>query len=78
MFIVALEQQKSRNNSNAITEEKTVTLVTIFFDLALVPNILVNNSLINVFMLVTLRELGLVYTKLVFSISYKEKGAALA
>ena len=30
MFIVALEQQKSRNNSNAITEEKTVTLVYLY------------------------------------------------
>ena len=52
--------------------EKTVTLVTVFFDLMLVPNIFVNNSLFAVFAALTLVEIGLVYGKLVFSISYKE------
>ena len=54
--------------------EKAVALVTIFFDLALIPNIFVNNALFTVFMVVTLVELGLVYTKLVFSIpSFRRK-----
>lgn len=54
--------------------EKAVTLVTIFFDLALIPNIFVNNALFTVFMVVTLVEIGLVYTKLVFSIpSFRRK-----
>ena len=65
-------------NRPATKLEKSVTLVTIFFDLALVPNILVNNSLINVFVLVTLIELGLVYTKLVFSITSNERKEVLA
>ena len=52
--------------------EKTVTLVSVFFDLILVPNIFVNNSLFAVFAALTLVETGLVYGKLVFSIQKKE------
>ena len=48
--------------------EKAFTLVSVFFDLALVPNIFVNHSLFAVFSIVALVEIGLVYTKLVFSI----------
>ena len=58
--------------------EKAVTLVTIFFDLALIPNILVNNALVSVFVMVTLVELGLVYTKLVFSIPSLRRKEVLA
>ena len=52
--------------------EKAVTLVTVFFELMLVPNIFVNNSLFAVFAALTLVEMGLVYGKLVFSIQKKE------
>ena len=58
--------------------EKAVTLVTIFFDLALVPNILVNDSLFTVFAVVTLVEIGLVCEKLVFSIPSLERKEVLA
>ena len=59
--------------------EKAVTLATVVFDLALVPNIFVNNSLFALFVATTIVEIGLVYTKLVFSISFnKNKGGALA
>ena len=57
--------------------EKAFTLATIVFDLALVPNIFVNNSLFALFVATTLVEIGLVYTKLVFSISYKDKYVAV-
>lgn len=49
-------------------KEKAIFLATIVFDLALIPNILVNNSLFALFGAITLVE-GLVYTKLVFSIA---------
>ena len=59
-------------------EEKAFTLVTVFFDLALVPNIFVNNSLFVVFATLTLVEIGLVYTKLVFSIASSKTEEVLA
>ena len=52
--------------------EKTVTLVTVFFDLMLVPNIFVNSNFFAVFAALTLVEIGLVYGKLVFSIQNRE------
>ena len=58
--------------------EKTLTLVMVFFDLALIPNIFVNNSLFAIFALLTLVEIGLVYTKLVFSISPSREMEVLA
>lgn len=58
--------------------EKTITLLTVFFDLALVPNILVNNSLVALFVATSLVEIGLVYIKLVFSIAYPQAKEALA
>ena len=58
--------------------EKAVTLVTIVFDLALIPNILVNNAFFTVFTVITLIELGLVYTKLVFSIPSTGRKEVLA
>ena len=58
--------------------EKTITLLTVFFDLALVPNILVNNSLVALFVATSLVEIGLVYIKLVFSITSLQAMEALA
>lgn len=58
--------------------EKTITLLTVFFDLALVPNILVNNSLVALFVATSLVEIGLVYIKLVFSITSLQAKEALA
>lgn len=49
-------------------KEKAIFLATVVFDLALIPNILVSNSLFALFGAITLVE-GLVYTKLVFSIA---------
>lgn len=57
--------------------EKTFFLAAIVFDLALIPNIFVNNALFALFVATTLIEIGLVYVKLVFSISYKDKCAVL-
>ena len=65
-------------NRPATKVEKAVTLVTIVFDLALIPNILVNNAFFTVFAVVTLVELGLVYGKLVFSIPSLERKEVLA
>lgn len=59
-------------------EEKAFTLATVFFDLALIPNILVNNALVALFAATTLVEIGLVYTKLVFSIAQPEVKEVLA
>ena len=53
--------------------EKAITLATVFFDLALIPNIFVNNALVALFAATTLIEIGLVYIKLVFSISSNNK-----
>lgn len=58
--------------------EKAIILVSIVFDLALIPNILVNNAFFTVFAVITLVELGLVYSKLVFSITSKEGKEVLA
>lgn len=58
--------------------EKAFTLVTVFFDLALVPNIFVNNSLFAIFALLTLVEIGLVCIKLVFSIASNKEMEVLA
>ena len=58
--------------------EKILTLVSVVFDLALVPNIFVNNSLFAIFALLTLVEIGLVYTKLVFSIAPTKEMEVLA
>ena len=60
------------------TSEKAFTLVTVFFDLVLVPNIFVNNSLFTVFAILALVEIGLVYTKLVFSIELNKNKEVLA
>ena len=68
-----------RNMNKTVTKtEKALTLVSVFFDLALVPNILVNNSLFVVFAALTLVEIGLVYTKLVFSIAPTKTEEVLA
>ena len=58
--------------------EKAAALASVFFDLVLIPNIFVNSSLFTVFALVTLVELGLVYGKLVFSISFYKIKEVLA
>ena len=67
------------NMNRTVTKtEKALTLVTVFFDLALIPNIFVNNSLFVVFATLTLVEIGLVYTKLVFSIAPSKTEEVLA
>lgn len=58
--------------------EKSIALATVFFDLALVPNILVNNAFFTVFAVITLVELGLVCGKLVFSIPSNQRKEVLA
>ena len=65
-------------NRPATKLEKAVTLVSIVFDLALVPNILVNNAFFTVFAVITLVELGLVCEKLVFSIVPSNRKEVLA
>ena len=65
-------------NRTVAKVEKTFALVSIVFDLALVPNIFVNNALFTVFAMVTLVEIGLVYTKLVFSIAQNQRKEVLA
>ena len=65
-------------NKEVTKEEKVFTLVTIFFDLALIPNIFVNNTFVTVFAVSTLIELGLVYIKLVFSITSNQRKEVLA
>lgn len=68
-----------RSEKRIVTKfEKTVFIAMVVFDLALIPNIFVNSALFALFIATTLVEIGLVYTKLVFSISYKEKGEAIA
>ena len=57
---------------------KALVLATVVFDLALVPNIFVNNALFVLFVITTLVELGLVYIKLVFSIPSLERKEVLA
>lgn len=75
VFIVLLFKSFNRP---ATKLEKTITLVSVVFDLALVPNILVNNAFFTVFAVITLVELGLVCTKLVFSIPSLERKEVLA
>ena len=58
--------------------EKAFVLVSVVFDLALVPNIFVNNALFALFVATTLVEIGLVYTKLVFSITLNKNKEVLA
>lgn len=58
--------------------EKAFVLATIVFDLALIPNIFVNSALFALFAATTIIEIGLVYIKLVFSISSGRKEEALA
>ena len=65
-------------NKTATKLEKSVALIAIFFDLALIPNILVNNALFTLFVVTTLIELGLVYIKLVFSIPSIRRKEVLA
>lgn len=50
--------------------EKTILLTSVVFDLALIPNIFVNSIFVALFAATTIIELGLVYTKLVFSIPF--------
>ena len=62
-----------KNENRVLTKsEKAFVLASVVFDLALVPNIFVNNAFATLFVVATLIELGLVYTKLVFSITSKE------
>ena len=58
--------------------EKVGALIAVFFDLMLVPNIFVNNSLFAVLTTLSLVEIGLVYVKLVFSIPSNEVKEVLA
>jgi len=75
VFITLVFKSFNRQTSKL---EKTITLVSIVFDLALVPNIFVNNAFFTVFAVTTLIELGLVYTKLVFSIASNKEMEVLA
>jgi len=59
-------------------EEKIIALATVFFDLALIPNIFSDATLVAVFAVVNMIEVGLVIKKLVFSITYKTNKEALA
>ena len=65
-------------NKEVTKTEKAVILTAVFFDLALVPNILVNNALFAVFAALTLVEIRLVYIKLVFSIAPTKSKEVLA
>ena len=58
--------------------EKTLALATVVFDLALVPNIFFNSAFFALFVITTLVEIGLVYVKLVFSISFNRNKEFLA
>ena len=60
------------------SSEKVFTLVTVFFDLVLIPDIFTNNSLFAVFALLSVVEIGLVYLKLVFSIDLANRKEVLA
>ena len=60
------------------SSEKVFTLVTIFFDLVLIPDIFTNNSFFAVFALLSVVEIGLVYLKLVFSINLANRKEVLA
>ena len=68
-----------KNMKKEVTkEEKAFVLATVVFDLALVPNIFVSNTFVALFVATTLIELGLVYSKLVFSIASPQAKEALA
>ena len=68
-----------KNLNRTVTKtEKTIGLLTVFFELALVPNIFINNSFFAVFAILVLVEIGLVYTKLVFSIAQAQGKEVLA
>ena len=68
-----------KNLNRTVTKtEKTIALLTVFFELALVPNIFVNNSFFAVFAILVLVEIGLVYSKLVFSITSTQGKEVLA
>ena len=65
-----------KSENRAVTKkEKAIFLATIVFDLALIPNIFVNNALFALFVATTLVEIGLVYIKLVFSNSLRREYA---
>lgn len=68
----------SSGNKTIARKEKAFFLATIVFDLALIPNIFVNNTLFALFVGATLVEMGLVYVKLVFSIPFIDKREVLA
>ena len=75
IFVTVVFKNTFRTTSKI---EKVVALAMVVFDLALVPNILVNNSLVALFVATSLLEIGLVYIKLVFSITQKEVKEVLA
>lgn len=52
--------------------EKTILLISVVFDLALIPNIFVNSTFVALFVATSIVEIGLVVTRLVFSIPPKE------
>ena len=76
-FVFTILLLKSENRV-VTKKEKAIFLASIVFDLALIPNIFVNSTFFALFVATTLVEIGLVYIKLVFSISFKEKGVPLA
>ena len=73
-LIISFKEMKRTLTSS----EKVFTLVTIFFDLVLIPDIFTNNSLFAVFVLLSVVEIGLVYLKLVFSIDLAYRKEVLA
>ena len=75
IFIFLIFKSMHRTSTKV---EKSVALAAVFFDLVLIPNILVNNAFFTVFMVITLVELGLVCGKLVFSIRPNERKEVLA
>ena len=75
VFITLVFQNIKKTVTNT---EKVIALIAVFFDLMLVPNILVNSSLFAVLTTLTLVEIGLVYVKLVFSITSKKSKEVLA
>ena len=57
---------------------KVIAPATLVFDLALIPNVIFFSDSFAIFAILTAIELGLVCGKLVFSISLKDKGVAIA
>ena len=70
IFVTLVFKDTFRTTSKV---EKTVILASVVFDLALIPNIFVSNTFVALFAATTLIEIGLVYIKLVFSISSNSK-----